>query len=106
MNILLACNGGVSTGLIADKIENYAKENGMDVKAWAVDYGQVTEEVENEKVDVILIGPQISYKLKSLQNDLKGRNIKIATMGFSDYGTMNVANIIKTAQKLMEENNG
>ena len=77
MNILLACNGGVSTGLVADKIEQYAKDNGMDVKSWAVDFGQVVEEVENNKVDVILIGPQISYKLKSLQNDLKGHDVKL-----------------------------
>lgn len=103
MNILLACNAGVSTGMLADKMEEYAKTQGINAHVWAVDIAQVSDELKSEKIDCALIGPQISYKLKGLQKELAPYSIPSGVMSFQDYGTMNAVNIFKTATKLMED---
>ena len=103
MNILLACNAGVSTGMLADKMEDYAKSQGIDANVWAVDIAQVLDEVKEQNVDCILIGPQISYKLKRLKADLSSYGIPAGVMSFQDYGTMNAINIFNAAKKLLED---
>lgn len=103
MNILLACQAGVSTSMLAEKMEAYAKENGMEAKVWAVDFGMVEEEIRSSQVDVILIGPQISYKLPTLKKELAKYSIPIAAISFQDYGTMNAGKVFKTAVALKGE---
>jgi len=103
MNILLACNGGISTSLIADKIMDAAKERGMnDVKAWAVDDGAIAEELEKNKVDVVLLGPQIRFKLKKIQNSFADKNIPIDCMNPMDYGMNDGKKILNFAIKKIQ----
>lgn len=103
MNVLLACNAGVSTGMLAKKMEEYAKTKGVDARVWAVDFSQVEAEVSESHVDCVLIGPQISYKLKGLQADLAPKGIPVGSIAFTDYGTMNAANVFDTAAALVKE---
>lgn len=101
MNVLLACNAGVSTGMLAKKMEEYARTQGIDARVWAVDFSQVGAEVAENQVDCVLIGPQISYKLKGLQEDLAPQGIPVGSIAFTDYGTMNAANVFNAATKLV-----
>lgn len=103
MNILLACNGGVSTGILADKMEKTAKEQGMECRVWAVDDGQIDNELSSGRVDIVLIGPQIKYKLKGLQESLSHYGVPIVCMNPIDYGMNNVANILRFAQEHIKE---
>lgn len=103
MNILLACNAGVSTGMLAKKMEEYALTQGVEARVWAVDFSQVEAEVSESQVDCVLIGPQIAYKLKGLQSDLAPKGIPVGSIAFTDYGTMNAANVFNTAAQLVKE---
>ena len=103
MNILLACHGGVSTGMLADKMEKLAKEQGLECRVWAVDDGQIDRELSSGGVDVVLIGPQIKYKLKDLQKRLGHYGVPIVCMNPVDYGMSNAANILNFAKKQIEE---
>ncbi|SER61399.1 PTS system, cellobiose-specific IIB component [Gracilibacillus ureilyticus] len=61
-NILLACSSGMSTSLLVSKMEEAAKEQGIEVNIWAV--GQDKATTEMEKADVLLIGPQMRFMKK------------------------------------------
>lgn len=103
MNILLACAGGISTGLVADKMMEEAKKRGIDCKVWAVDDGEIGNELDNNKIDIVLIGPQIKFKLKKIQEKYKDKNVKILCMNPVDYGMNNAANILDYALKNIGE---
>lgn len=99
VNILLACNGGVSTGMIAKKMEELAKEQGKDYKVWAVDDGQIELELQNNPISIVLLGPQIRFKLKSLQKSLASFEVPIMCMDTVAYGMNDAAKILEFAEK-------
>ena len=59
MRIMLACTAGMSTSLVVSRMEESAKEQGKDYKIWAVEQGQIAEEIGN--FDVLLLGPQVRH---------------------------------------------
>ena len=52
MRIMLACCAGMSTSLVVSKMQEAAREQGKDYKIWAVEQGQIQEELGN--FDVLL----------------------------------------------------
>ncbi|MDQ0362302.1 PTS sugar transporter subunit IIB [Breznakia pachnodae] len=81
--ILLACAGGFSTSMLVQKMQEAAKNKGMDVEILAV-----AEENINDHLDsnVLLLGPQIGHREEDLSNELSFPVFVIDSM---DYGTMN-----------------
>lgn len=96
MKIMLVCAAGASTSIVMKKMENYAADNGIDleVKAYAF------EEYEDRAADydVILLGPQISYRLDTVKSTVTKPADTIAPM---DYALGDAAKIIAQAQKLL-----
>ena len=60
--IMLVCNAGVSTGMLAKKIQE-ASHGTMEVKA----YGEAEYTDYLEGVDMLLVGPQIRHLLPSIK---------------------------------------
>ena len=52
MRIMLACNAGMSTSLVVAKMQDAAKAQGKDYKIWAVEQGEIQNELGN--FDVLL----------------------------------------------------
>lgn len=103
MNILLACNGGISTGLIAEKMMELAKTLGKECTVWAVDDSQIENELIGNQVDIVLLGPQIKFKEKDIQASFSKYNIPIMCMNSMDYGMNDASRILKFAEKRIEE---
>ena len=61
-NILLACNAGMSTSLLVQKMQTEAKGQGLDVSIAAYPLNKALEHVDT--ADVLLLGPQIAYAKK------------------------------------------
>ncbi len=57
IKIMLACSAGMSTSLLVTKMEDAAKENGIEAKIWAISEVNLKNEIEN--CDVLLLGPQV-----------------------------------------------
>lgn len=68
-NILLACNAGMSTSLLVQKMQAEAKGQGLDVSIAAYPLNKALEHVDT--ADVLLLGPQIAYAKKILADALK-----------------------------------
>lgn len=97
--ILLVCNAGMSTSLLVTRMEKVAKEKNIEVVVEAVPFIQAETDFENW--DVVLLGPQIRYQLKSLEKKVKGQ-IPIQVIDIRDYGLMNSENILLTALTLID----
>lgn len=95
--ILLICAGGMSTGLLMKKMEKYAKENGFVLKIVAV--GMSDYEDVYKDYDMILLGPQVSYKKSEIQEATKMPIDVIATY---DYAVGNVANIFMQVDRIYQ----
>ncbi|WP_373895485.1 PTS sugar transporter subunit IIB [Virgibacillus sp. CBA3643] len=60
--ILLACSSGMSTSILVKKMEEAAKEKGIETEIWAVAQDKAPSEME--RADVLLIGPQMRFMKK------------------------------------------
>ena len=93
--ILLICAGGMSTGILMKKMEKYADEQGFGLKIDAV--GMSAYEEVYKDYDVILLGPQVSYKKAEIESVTE---MPIAVIAAYDYAVGNVANIMKQVDEL------
>jgi len=95
--ILLCCAAGMSTSLLVTKMEQSAAKKGVEAKIWAVPESQVEQQLP---VDVVLLGPQVRFALKSVQS--KVGDTPVAVIDMRDYGTMNGEKVLANALKLIE----
>lgn len=98
--ILLACNAGMSTSLLVQKMQKEAAAQGIDVEIKADPLNKALDEVET--ADVLMLGPQIAYAKKEAENIVAGK-IPVTVIPMTDYGRMNAKKILADALKLMGE---
>ena len=95
MKILLICAGGMSTGLLMNKMKVYWQQQGKELTIDAVGMGEYDEVYKN--YDIIMVGPQIGYRLAQIKADT-GKPCD--TIPSFDYAVANCPNIMKLAEKL------
>lgn len=95
MKILLVCAGGCSTSILMKKMEAYWKEKNVELIIKAAGMGEYLDVVE--EFDIIMVGPQISYRLDDIIEDTNKPCSVIASV---DYAIANCANIMKLAEEL------
>lgn len=98
MNILLCCAAGMSTSLLVKKMQRAAEEMGLQGKIWAVGEAQVSENLE--EADVLLLGPQIRYRLNDLKKLGEEKGVPVEVINVMDYGRLNGKNVIEQALRL------
>lgn len=101
MNILLACASGMSTSLVVKKMEEAAKEKGIECKIWAVSQDIVEEEMK--KADVLLIGPQMRFLKGKLEPKANEIGIKLDVIKPMDYGRCDGNAILNTAISMIKK---
>jgi PTS system cellobiose-specific IIB component len=100
--IALICENGASTGLCAQKMIAAAKTMGVDAKIASYSVTQTDNLVKN--MDMLLIGPQLSYRLEALKSSYPEQAGKFAAVNPMDFGMMDGAKILKDAVALIEKN--
>lgn len=99
--ILLACAAGMSTSLLVTKMQQAAEAKEIEAKIYAVSVAEVDKELEESKIDVVLLGPQVRYEEKNFKAKLEPYNIPLAVINMQDYGMMNGAKVLDTALELI-----
>lgn len=93
--IMLVCNAGMSTNLLAKKM-NDAGNGEYEVVA----FGEA-EYLDNlEGVDLILVGPQIRYLIPNIKKEV---NIPVEGINPMKYGILDGKSVLEDAKKLLEE---
>lgn len=98
--ILLCCAAGMSTSLLVSKMQVASKESGIETKIWAVSIEELQNNLK-EGVNIVLLGPQIRYKLPEVKKICGEKNIPTEVINMVDYGSMNGKNVLKFALGLI-----
>ncbi len=99
--IMLVCNAGMSTSLLAAKIQAAAKEEGANIDIFATSAADADNSLNNRKVDVLLLGPQVRFMLKQFEKKLQPKGIPVAVINMADYGMMNGKKVLAQAESLI-----
>lgn len=98
IKVLLFCNAGMSTSMLVSKMKKAAKEKNIEAHIEAFPESQMATKVEG--ADVVLLGPQIKFKLPTAKAICDAKGIPIEVINSSDYGMMNGAKVLERAIKL------
>lgn len=92
--VMLVCNAGMSTGILAKRIEQ-ASEGQLQVRA----YGEAEYEEYAKDYDLILLGPQIRH----LKPEIQARvDVPVESIAPQYYGMMNGAAVYKDIMKILK----
>ena len=93
MKVLLCCAGGLSSSILMKKMKTWADAHGEDLEIQAMGTGEAVETWQNG-YECVLLAPQVSYRLKQLQEEIKLPSL--------DYAIGNAENVMKLAHKLCD----
>lgn len=99
---MLACSAGMSTSLLVTRMEKAAAERGLECKIWAVSETQLLTEYTNEPADVILVGPQVRFRLNGIKEQVKNA-IPVDVIDMRTYGMMDGTKVLDQALKMIED---
>ncbi|AIF54300.1 PTS sugar transporter subunit IIB [Pelosinus sp. UFO1] len=98
MNILLVCNAGMSTSLLVTKMQNESEANGNQDTIFACSVDELELHIDN--CEVVLIGPQIRYKLKSISEIATAKGKGYAVIDSVSYGMVDGKKVLAQAYQL------
>ncbi len=97
--IILLCSGGMSTGILLSKMEEYAKKINFECEISAHGVNRAGEEGMN--ADVILLAPQVRFVADEVRAQCPDAIVEVVDM--MDYGTMNGEKVIKHIINILDE---
>lgn len=98
MKILLVCAGGMSTGILMNKMKEYWKEQGQELEIMATGLAEYQDVYKD--YEIIMLGPQISYRLDEVKENT---GLPCEAIPSYDYAVANCSQIMKLANKLLEQ---
>ena len=96
MKIILCCMSGMSTSLLVKKMQAVVSDS-VTIVAIPI------EEVLNvsQDADIVLLGPQISFKEKDLKEQI---TIPVVSIPMMMYGTMDVEGVLNIVRENLPNN--
>lgn len=96
-NILLACNAGLSTSMLVEKMRESALEQNLETEILAVSTNDIEDHVE--EFDVVLLGPQVRFMKDQIQERI---SIPVDVIDGMDYGMLQGENVLKHGIELIK----
>lgn len=94
--IILLCAAGMSTSALVRKMQASAAEENYPCEISA---HSVSDAKQYADADIILLGPQVRYRLKEVQEQLPGNKVEVIDM--KDYGMMNGKGVLAHVRKVL-----
>lgn len=101
--IMLVCAAGMSTSLMVSKMQKSAEDKGIEADIFAVSAGEADTYLDEKKVDVLLLGPQVRFMKAQFEKKVAPLGIALDVIQMTDYGMMNGEKVLNQALKLMEK---
>ncbi|MCR5229112.1 MAG: PTS sugar transporter subunit IIB [Solobacterium sp.] len=98
-HIVLFCVGGMSTGILINKMKAEAQKLGKDYEITACAIAE--QDTKGPLADVILVGPQVKYAVGKLKEQFPDK--PVVAIDTRTYGMMKGDEVLRTAMKLMGE---
>ncbi len=100
--VYLFCSAGMSTSMLASKMQAVANSHNLPMEVEAFPDGKIGQIIEERHPDVILLGPQVKYRYQEIVDKFGSTGIPIQVIDQSDYGMMNGEKVLKSAIKMMK----
>ena len=101
--IYLFCSEGMSTSMLASKMQETADAHNLPIKVAAYAHNKLGEILDSDRPDCILLGPQVKYMYDETVAQYGKEGIPIAVIDAGDYGMMNGEKVLKSAIKLIKQ---
>lgn len=95
--IYLFCDAGMSTSMLAQRMQNVANEHNLPVEVKAFPQGKMDEIITKLNPDAILLGPQVKHIYDKVVEKYGDLGKPIMVIDPQDYGTMNGERVLKKA---------
>lgn len=95
--VTLFCAAGMSTSLLVNKMKKAAEAKGLEYEIVAHPLSEVDK--FGPEADIILLGPQVSYKLKATKAQFPDKPVEAINM--QDYGMMNGEKVIARVREVL-----
>ncbi|MFV0379449.1 MAG: PTS sugar transporter subunit IIB [Anaerorhabdus sp.] len=102
----LFCNAGMSTSLLASKMQEVAVNNNLPIEVKAFSDSQMANVMAEFDPDVILLGPQVKYLYDKVVAKYGHTNKPIMVIDSVDYGNVDGERVLKIAMKAYKERKG
>ncbi|MDQ0361117.1 PTS sugar transporter subunit IIB [Breznakia pachnodae] len=99
--IMLVCAAGMSTSLMVDKMKQAAESYDELIEIFAMSEAEARKMMG--QVDVIMLGPQVSYVLNDFTKKALEFNVPVTLIQAVDYGRMNGEKVLKDGLSLIEQ---
>lgn len=96
MKIILACNAGMSTGIMQLKLEEEAKKQGIEAVIEAIPISEIEQNLIG--VDAILLGPQIRFATDDIKK-MVDNQIPVLSIELQDFGLMRADRVFQQTMK-------
>lgn len=100
----LFCSAGMSTSMLASMMQEVADKHNLPLVIKAFSDRKISEIIEEDPMDVILLGPQVEYRFEEFKKKYGHTGIPIAVINSKDYGMMDGERVLKFAIKLFKDN--
>ena len=100
--VYLFCSAGMSTSMLASKMQAVANSHNLPMEVEAFPDGKIGQIIDEKHPDVILLGPQVKYRYQEIVDKFGSTGIPIQVIDQSDYGMMNGEKVLKSAIKMMK----
>ena len=104
--VYLFCNAGMSTSLLASKMQTVANNHKLPIEVKAYSDSKMESIVKEENPDVIFLGPQIKYRFEATKEKYEYTGIPIEVVNSEDYGNVDGERVLKRAIMLMKNKGG
>ena len=93
--VYLFCSAGMSTSMLASKMQAVANSHNLPMEVEAFPDGKIGQIIEERHPDVILLGPQVKYRYQEIVDKFGSTGIPIQVIDQSEYGMMNCEKELK-----------
>lgn len=97
INIVLVCNAGMSTSMLAKRMVEVGNGE-FDVNA----YSEQEYLKHVDVADIIMVGPQVRYLIDQIKQSTNDR-IPVVSINPLAYGRMNAAEVLKQAKEILNK---
>ncbi|WP_170924807.1 PTS transporter subunit EIIC [Candidatus Enterococcus clewellii] len=93
MNILVCCSSGMSSSILVRKLREEVKNNHLEeIRVGACSLENLALFIK--QTDYILVSPQLSFRMETIQSLIGAREIPIYEIAKEDFGEMNAKKIL------------
>lgn len=100
VRIMLCCSAGMSTSMLVRKMKEAAEKRGLAVEIDA--YGVAEFDEQFPRYQVVLLGPQVKYMLKTLADKAAAQQVPVQPIDMMDYGMQRGDNVLDFALSLIK----